>query len=103
MIAGSSPSNCTSTTAPITWVTRPLGAAFAAAAAAKPLAKVASGTMERLAMPFVCWPTNPENLIPERATGTAARSACLDKLPALREKRLMIAGTRFLEGCVATP
>jgi hypothetical protein len=101
MMAGSSPSNCTSTTAPITWVTLPL-AAFAAAAAANPRAEETPGLIP-LAMEVLCtWPTG-ENFRPARETPTAAdRSACLDRLPALREKRLMMeAGTEVsTERCV---
>lgn len=106
MMGGSSPSNCTSTTAPITWVTRPSAAAFAAAAAANPRAKEASGLITRLAMERCVWPTsgklraNPAREIPV----VADRRACLERLPVTREKRLMMMTLqRFLllhEGCL---
>jgi hypothetical protein len=106
MMGGSSPSNCTSTTAPITWVTRPSAAAFAAAAAANPRAKEASGLITRLAMERCVWPTsgklraNPAREIPV----VADRRACLERLPVTREKRLMVMTLQrfllLLEGCL---
>ena len=88
IIGGKSPSNCTSTTAPITCVTLPSIPAEALAAA-KPLERSKSGGNCTAARPDIP-PTEGRNLSTQRNDVAFLARSCLDNRPAIREKRHIV-------------
>ena len=93
IIGGRSPSNCTSTTAPITCVTLPSNP-VEALVAAKPLDGSDSGEFFTAAHPEIP-PTEGENPLSRENDVVPWARNCFDKRPATREKRHIVKGQCF--------